>query len=112
MVDAFKRKALQPAAVMGRATTASFESTAGRKSSAGIQALPIHAQTIQHTAASAKSVARRSNRADIHITASLLDGWRANRRAATGPASDRGDNARPMSSTSTAFTVWINTFVR
>jgi hypothetical protein len=97
---------------MGNATTASLESTAGKKSSAGIQVLPAHSQTIQHTAASAKHVARRSNRAEIHITASLLEACSANRNAARGPRSDRGDSARPMSNTSTALTVWISRFVR
>jgi hypothetical protein len=97
---------------MGNATAASLDSSAGKKSSAGIHVRPVHSETIQQTAASAKQVARRSNRAEIQMTASLLGACRANREAARGPTSDRGASARPMSNTSTALAAWISRFVR
>src|SRR5437588_5727932 len=86
-----------PAAAMGSATAASFESTAprNRKESKepAKEAKERPRRSIQYTAPSENKAARRSNRAEIHTTASWFDAWSANSSAATGPAIERGDSS-------------------
>ncbi len=105
------RRRAQPAAAIGSATADSLESTASANRNAG-STRARSARMVHQIAASANVVASRSNRAEIHITASWFEACSANSSAAIGPASESGESRRPISRTRIVLIVWRSRFVR